>query len=227
MSSSRLERHGMSGTRIYDIWRDMRHRCSCKGMRNYRHYGGRGITVCEEWNNSFSKFHKWSISNGYTDDLTIDRIDVDGNYEPSNCRWVAGYIQAANRSNQGGCEYIGVFLHSNRSSYNSMIKKDSKIIFYYASRSKNDCARKRNQFIVENNLEYPLNDVMDCYEDIRNHKNDFIFSATNKNNGTVVESEKLKNLAAELKITPQFISQCIRGIRNSKEFLFEKRCHHG
>lgn len=219
-----MERHGMSRTRIYSIWRDMRHRCSCEGMKNYRHYGGRGIRVCQQWNESFLAFYEWAIANGYLERLTIDRIDVNGNYFPENCRWVEKGIQSANRRSTGECEYIGVFMHSNGSCYNCSIKKDNKVIFSYASRSKNDCAIKRNEFIVRNNLPYPLNEIKDCYEDVRKHKNDFIYTATRKNNGEIYQKIKLKDLAVTVGLTPEFIHQCIAGTRNSKGFVFEKRC---
>lgn len=215
-------RHGMCGTRIYDIWRDMRHRCNCPGMKNYPYYGGRGIVVCEEWDNSFEAFYAWAMANGYSDDLTIDRIDTNGNYEPSNCRWATKAIQIANRRSTGECEYIGVFKHSNGSHYVTEVRKDGEIIFSYSSRSKNDCATKRNEFISSHNLEYPLNVIKDEYEDICTHKNDFIYRAIEKDSGKVYSCDSLKELSKQLGITRQFASQCLRGERKSKKYIFEK-----
>jgi len=75
----------------------MKKRCYKQYATGYENYGGRGITICDEWLNSFEAFVAWSLANGYSDDLTIDRKDNDGNYEPSNCRWTDNFTQGANK----------------------------------------------------------------------------------------------------------------------------------
>lgn len=90
-------KHGLSGSRIYTIWNGMIERCFNGKTPSYKNYGARGIIVCEEWKNDFMTFRKWALENGYTEKLTIDRIDVNGNYEPSNCRWVDYKTQNNNR----------------------------------------------------------------------------------------------------------------------------------
>lgn len=99
--------HGMTETRLYHIWCTMKARCYRKTAQKYQRYGGRGIVMCEEWKNDFQSFYDWSMANGYQDNLSIDRIDNDGNYYPSNCRWADARTQANNTSSNIYFEYNG------------------------------------------------------------------------------------------------------------------------
>lgn len=91
--------HEMSGTRLYHIWTDMKKRCKNKNHWAFERYGGRGVSVCGEWDNDFLSFHNWAVEHGYSENLTIDRKDNDGNYCPENCMWVTMVEQANNKSN--------------------------------------------------------------------------------------------------------------------------------
>lgn len=90
--------HGDTGSRLYRIWNAMKDRCLRESDNAYQWYGNRGISICNEWL-EYQEFKAWAVANGYGDKLTIDRIDNDGNYEPSNCRWITNKEQQRNRSN--------------------------------------------------------------------------------------------------------------------------------
>lgn len=88
--------HGKQPARLYRIWSNMKSRCTNPNADNYSFYGGRGIMVCTEWRDDFIPFRDWAIANGYADNLTLDRIDNDGDYCPSNCRWETHLRQCNN-----------------------------------------------------------------------------------------------------------------------------------
>ena len=92
---------------LYRVWGAMKHRCANPNDKRFKNYGGRGITVCEEWQNDYLAFYKWAVSNGYKKGLTIDRIDTDGNYCPENCRWATPAQQNRNYSRNHLVTYNG------------------------------------------------------------------------------------------------------------------------
>lgn len=91
-------KHGQTGTRLYRTWKNMRSRCNNPNASRFEIYGGRGISVCKEWD-KFEVFYEWALDNGYNDSLTIERKNVDGNYEPENCCWITSKMQAMNKRN--------------------------------------------------------------------------------------------------------------------------------
>lgn len=93
--------------RLYSIYQGMTKRCYYPDNQNYKYYGGKGIVICNEWKSDFSAFKKWALENGYQDNLTIDRINTNGNYEPSNCRWVSMKEQCNNRTSNHLITYKG------------------------------------------------------------------------------------------------------------------------
>ena len=104
-------KNGLSRTRLYRIYNCMKNRCYDPNHDNYKHYGGRGIKVCDEWldkENGFIKFYNWAMANGYADNLSIDKIDNDKGYSPDNCRWATVEQQTNNRRSSKPFEWNGV-----------------------------------------------------------------------------------------------------------------------
>lgn len=96
--SEKTKKHGMTDSRLYAIWCGMKQRCQNENSPEYESYGGRGITVCDEWLHNFQAFYDWSMANGYKENLTIERKDVNGNYCPENCCWITKKMQSRNRT---------------------------------------------------------------------------------------------------------------------------------
>lgn len=103
------DKHKIGDTmeRLYRIWHNMKSRCYNKNFSRYKYYGAKNIKICDEWKNDFSKFKQWALLNGYNDNLTIDRIDINKGYEPNNCRWVDMVIQNNNTSKNHYVLYDG------------------------------------------------------------------------------------------------------------------------
>lgn len=110
--SERSRTHGDRQTRLYSIWTNMKTRCENENCDSYKHYGAKGIKVCEEWSSSYESFKEWAIKNGYTDDLTIDRIDNNRGYYPDNCRWADSRTQSRNRDYAWNITIDGITKHA-------------------------------------------------------------------------------------------------------------------
>ena len=149
------EYHGMKKHRFYDTYRNMKARCYNKSNPAYKHYGERGISVCEEWQDII-KFVAWADST-YIEGYTLDRIDNAGNYEPSNCRWVDATTQAINqrmmKNNTTG--YVGVYVaRDNR--WESRLTFNKVDIFLGRFNTIEEAAQARDNYIIENNLPHKL-----------------------------------------------------------------------
>lgn len=125
-----LKIHGYSSTKLYGVYIKMKSRCNNPNDKNYADYGGRGIKVCEEWNISSESFIDWALKNGYKEGLSIDRINVNGNYEPGNCRWADAETQCLNqrirKDNKTG--YKGIYL--DKGVYRVQISRNKKRYYF-------------------------------------------------------------------------------------------------
>lgn len=107
------QKHGMSNTRLYRIWRNMKSRCHCPNASKYYLYGGKGIEVCQEWSESFINFYQWAMQNGYKENLTIDRINSNKGYFPDNCKWATYKEQNSHLNYNGNNPFNCVFIEYN------------------------------------------------------------------------------------------------------------------
>ena len=125
----KLKKHGLSTSNLYGVWYNMKQRCYDETNMQYKNYGARGIKVCDEWRNSVESFYDWAINNGYEENLTIDRINVNGNYEPTNCRWTTVKEQCNNKTNNHLITYHGETMN--------LMKWSEKLgVNYYTLRSR-------------------------------------------------------------------------------------------
>jgi hypothetical protein len=163
-------KHGLRSTRLYTTWSDIKRRTLNPKHKSYQNYGGRGITICEEWLD-IHNFYKWALSNGYSDELSIDRIDNDGNYCPENCRWVTPTIQIRNqrirKTNTSG--YKGVCYRKGNNIYTAQICVNKNVIHLGSFKTPEEGAIAYNNYIIENNLEgYILNEIPEEYINDKN-----------------------------------------------------------
>ena len=157
--------HGLRSTRLYSIWSKLKGRVLNPKNKDYNDYGGRGINICEDWLD-IRNFYDWAMENGYSDELSIDRIDNAGNYCPENCRWTTKTIQRRNtriaKNNTSG--YKGVSFVKKTNKYKSYIRVNRKRIHIGHFLTAVEGAIAYNNYIIENNLEgFILNEIPEEY----------------------------------------------------------------
>lgn len=154
--------HGDSYSRLYRIWVGMIRRCKLTTATDYHLYGKKGISVCSAWS-EYPIFKIWAIDNGYSDSLTIDRINTHGNYEPCNCRWVSMTTQARNKSKRNGTssKFIGVYFSKQAQKWLAEIMVNKKKIHIGTFKTEDDAGKARDEYIKLNNLQgFYLNETI-------------------------------------------------------------------
>lgn len=156
--------HDMSRTRLYRIFHDIKRRCYNENDTSYENYGARGISVCEEWRKDMISFFDWALANGYEDHLSIDRRENDGNYEPSNCRWVTKQTNNANMRciNKLGYKGVGEDKRYKRLCYRAYISiMDKPVTIGGGYPTVKLALEARNQYIIVNKLPHPIQEFKD------------------------------------------------------------------
>ena len=158
----RLIKHGMSRTKIYQVWQQMIERCYTETCANYNKYGAIGTKVCDEWRgkeNGFINFWNWAKDNGYSEGLTLDRINTYGDYEPNNCRWATYMEQNVNlrpqKNNKSG--YTGCFYLKEIDKWRASISINNKTVHIGHYNNLKECVDARNQYIDDNHLPHQKN----------------------------------------------------------------------
>lgn len=145
--------HNISRTKLYKKFYSMKARCYNKDNSEYKNYGARGIKICDEWLNNVKKFYDWALENGYKENLSIDRINNDGNYEPNNCRWANKSEQGANkRIVKRDIKYKGVYSLKNSKRYMAQIKYNKKRVYLGMHNTEELAAKAYNDYIDKHSL---------------------------------------------------------------------------
>ena len=160
--------HGKTNTKLYKVWKSIKSRCTKVNDQNYERYGGRGILICDEWKFDFENFYNWSMNNNYKEKSSIDRINNDGNYEPSNCRFTTREVQCRNtrllrKTNTSG--YRGAFLNKKTNSWKAQISVNNKMIYLGEFKTAIDAGYAYDKFVICNNFEHTTNGLYDTHKD--------------------------------------------------------------
>jgi hypothetical protein len=164
MSMAALEQrttHGLAGHALYDVWDAMKQRCFNSNSPCYHNYGGRGITICDEWRNDFKAFHGWAIENRWKKELDIDREDNDGDYTPKNCRFVTRAINVQNTrliTDRNTSGYRGISRSSSKKNpWEASIRCNGERYRLGYHKTKEEAAHAYDAKVVELGSEHPLN----------------------------------------------------------------------
>lgn len=188
--------HNKSTTRLYSIWKHMKQRCYNTNKDSYINYGARGITICQDWKDNFINFETWALSNGYSDNLTIDRKDVNGNYEPSNCRWVTSSVQQANtrrlvKHNKSGYRGVSWDKSSNKWEVSIGVNKKTIKIGYYTDIIQ--AAKAYDTYIKDNNLPHTSNNLLGIDERVDSNVGQLLIATNSSGYRGVSAPKRLVN----------------------------------
>lgn len=151
--------------KIYQKYSDMKRRCYNTKNCNYKHYGERGIKICDEWigENGCRTFIEWAYKNGYSENLSIDRIDNNSNYSPENCRWTTKRVQNINKrsSTKNTSGYVGIRKHHYGKGWYGSVKINNKDFYTGYNLDLIETVKMRNAYIIKNNLDNQLNEVIE------------------------------------------------------------------
>ena len=156
-------KHGDARSRLYKIHQEMHNRCYNPNKQFSEYYMGKGIKVCEEWFRNYDAFKEWSMANGYSEELSIDRVNGDKDYSPDNCRWATKAVQTRNTKllrtdNKSG--YRGVSLYKDKVRYRARISVDNKEVNLGTYQTPLEAAKAYDRYVLENSLEHTLNNVL-------------------------------------------------------------------
>lgn len=175
--SCAMKKHGQHDTRLYNVWKGIKRRCYNKNDKNYPMYGDKGIIMCDDWKNDFMNFYNWAYNNGFDDNLPskdciIDRINSDGIYEPSNCRWINSYTRSRNqdKSTRNTSGYIGVSKRPSRYKarpWKAAICVNYKTVNLGNYATQREALEARNKYIVDNKLENHVQEYIGELDNIK------------------------------------------------------------